>query len=93
MPTQDSVIGSGTGVDVINRYNFTIDVRSGPSGENATGRLTVTFDGGVAFDGRVSCLAVRGNVATMNFPVFSPPGSAVITNEVTDGGATGTRRT
>ena len=70
VPTQDSVIGSGvartSGSDTT--FDFDIDARSGPSGENPTGQVTFryTTDGSTFFSGPVTCLAVNGNFASLN---------------------------
>jgi hypothetical protein len=58
---EDSVIGSG----VFDFHGeFTIDARSGPSGESPTG--SVSSDGDVQFSGPITCLRVHGNVAVVN---------------------------
>jgi hypothetical protein len=59
----DSVTGSGSGDFVM---HFQIDARSGPSGENPSGHVTVTDQRLNTLDGPVTCLAVDGNVATVN---------------------------
>jgi hypothetical protein len=85
-PTQDSVVlTSGPGV-----FNggattiFDLNATSGPSGENPTGR--VDFAGFPFHDmGPVTCLAVSGNSATLNFldeiGIFS---GKILTVEVVD---------
>jgi hypothetical protein len=57
----DSVTGSGTAGPV----TFQIDARSGPSGESPTGHVTAS-DQRTTLDGTVTCLAVDGDVATVN---------------------------
>jgi hypothetical protein len=77
--TQDSVKGSGVSPFF---GSSTIDVRSGPSGENATGTASFTFE---ALTGTATCLAVRGNVATFNLDtVFGR-----VTFQVTDNAGKG----
>jgi hypothetical protein len=76
-PAQDSVVGSGTA----GFYGtFSIDARSGPSGEAPTGSVVVS--GSVSFNGPVTCLAVNGNVAVLNIDTAQ---FGIITMEVTDG--------
>jgi hypothetical protein len=70
VPAQDSVSGSGvartSGTDTT--FDFEIDARSGPSGENPTGQVTFRFttDGSIFFSGPVTCLAVNGNFAILS---------------------------
>jgi hypothetical protein len=67
VPTQDSVSISGT-VDA-GRGGFvvtTLNATSGPSGENPSGQVSFMF-GPQVIAGPVTCLAVRGNTATLNF--------------------------
>jgi hypothetical protein len=82
--------------------NVDLQAHSGPEGENPTGEVTVTRvgilgvfgcrDGSVPlFGGRVTCLAVHGNEATigaavLTFPTFFPYGVLI---SVTDNGAPG----
>jgi hypothetical protein len=66
-PTQDSVSLTQSPA-VAGPYNvFQLDATSGPNGENPTGQVQLSefqqiFDGGP-----VTCLAVSGNTATLNF--------------------------
>jgi hypothetical protein len=78
-PAQDSVVGSGsTG----NGFEFDIDVRSGPGGENPTGEVTFSFTGGgVFFAGTVTCLSVDGNLALIRVQTSQ---FGVVGLEVTD---------
>jgi hypothetical protein len=63
VPVGDSVIGSGT---VELGGGFEVDARSGPSGENPLGQLTVRVPSGdVFFSGDVRCLNVIGDIAVM----------------------------
>jgi hypothetical protein len=83
-PLQDAVTGSGTATFF---GAFTFDVRSGPSGEDATGQVSADSIVGL-LAGPVTCLAVRGNVATMNVQTSSMFGQ--VTFQVTDNSAAGT---
>ena len=57
VPTQDSVVGSGT---TGNGFTFDIDARSDPGGANPSGEVTFLFsDGTVFFAGPVTCLSVE----------------------------------
>jgi hypothetical protein len=73
----DSVTGSGT-ADSIGA--FSIDVRSGPSGEAPTGQASLGL-----FGGPISCLAVNGRVARFDIPgrLFT------VVVQVTDNAGTG----
>jgi hypothetical protein len=86
-PAADSATGTGRWMGFL----FDIDARSGPSGENPTGQVTLTFlDGQPYLSGPVTCLAVRDNVATMNFTEDdSPFFVGVVTVQVTDNGPSG----
>jgi hypothetical protein len=86
-PAADSATGTGQWMGFL----FEIDARSGPSGENPTGQVTFTFlDGQAYLSGPVTCLAVRDNVATMNFTEDdSPFFVGVVTVQVTDNGPSG----
>lgn len=62
-PVGDSVVGSGT---IELGGGFEVDARSGPSGENPFGQLTVRVPSGdVFFSGDVRCLNVIGDIAVM----------------------------
>jgi hypothetical protein len=78
-PTQDSVTGSGVSPFF---GSSTIDVRSGPSGENPTGSASFTFE---ALTGTPTCLAVRGDVATFNLDTIF----GRVTFQVTDNAGMG----
>jgi hypothetical protein len=81
-PPQDSVTGSGTA----NFWGpFQIDVRSGPSGENASGQASFDMIFGLV-SGSISCLAVRDNVATFNIALTR---FGLVTIQVTDNGLEG----
>jgi hypothetical protein len=82
VPTQDSVIGSGV-AQAGAPWEFGIDARSGPSGENPTGQVVFRSpsDGSIFFNGPVTCLSVKGNVGTM---IVSTPQFSTVTVEVTD---------
>jgi hypothetical protein len=65
-PSGDSVVGSGT-IDLGSAVGIEVDARSGPSGENPTGHVTMTFVG-TRLDGNVTCLIVRDDdSAVLNF--------------------------
>jgi hypothetical protein len=71
VPAQDSVTGSGSvNVHPVGVFTFSIDARSGPSGENPTGGMGFTAP--IIVSGPVTCLAVSGNLAIFNvsFPVL-----------------------
>jgi hypothetical protein len=90
-PTQDSVVLSeptfvgdpAFPTIFVNALSAT----SGPSGENPTGHGTVNARGiGVLFSGPVTCLAVRGNTATINFEdQATEVAGTIFTVQVTDG--------
>jgi hypothetical protein len=66
-PRQDSVTLTG-GPGVANEeVVFTLNATSGPSGENPSGQVRFTALGVFDLSGPVTCLAVRGNTATINF--------------------------
>lgn len=84
--TQDSVTGSGGGgFASVDSFGFQIDAHSGPSGEAPTGTAAFSAEFGT-LQGPVTCLAVKGNVATVNLVgqggLFG--GAHVITFTVTD---------
>jgi hypothetical protein len=83
----DSATGTGQWMG----FFFDIDARSGPSGENPTGHVALTFtDGQPYLSGSVTCLTVHDNVATMNFiEDDSPFFVGVVTVQVTDNGPSG----
>jgi hypothetical protein len=72
-PLQDSVVLTGAPVTVVdpNNESFTIlelTATSGPSGENPSGLVRYDYFGGaIRYFGPVTCLAVNGNTATINF--------------------------
>ena len=93
-PTQDSVTLSGGPATVSTVNNFVIydlNATSGPSGENATGH--VTMDATVLatnpftyhLDGAVTCLAVNGNQASINFTDPNHPEFGALRVQVVDG--------
>ena len=83
-PTQDSVNGAGHALTSDNQgVDFTITASSGPSGENPTGHVAfIQGRFGTNFEGPVRCLAVNGNVATLN--VDTGLSFGIVTVEVTD---------
>jgi hypothetical protein len=88
VPTQDSVILTGgpapVGPFIVHELNAT----SGPSGENPTGQVRFGLLPGaeVEVGGPVTCLAVRGNTATINFQdQIGFPDFGLVTVQVVDG--------
>ena len=79
-PTEDSVTGSGS--SGFCGGSFTIDARSGPSGESPMGQVIC----GSFFDGPVTCLNVQGNAALLTIDTLQF-GSVAL--RVTDNGPTG----
>jgi hypothetical protein len=80
-PTHDSVTLTG-GPGQANFFSaITISATSGPSGENPTGRVSFTALGRVNIGGPVTCLAVRGNSATIN---IQDPSFGIFTVQVVD---------
>jgi hypothetical protein len=84
-PALDSVMGSGTaGETRADVFLFQIDAHSGPSGENPSGSVHITpGEIGQPFGGPITCLAVTGNVATLNFET-QPGSTSVATLVATD---------
>ena len=91
-PAQDSVTLTGAPAAVVfttfPTYRIDeIDATSGPSGENPSGRLAFTvFIRGIVLpiDGPVTCLAVRGNTATINVEDQASFPGTIVTVEVID---------
>jgi hypothetical protein len=82
-PTQDSVTGSGlTEGPIFAAFSFLLDAHSGPSGEAPTGSVQISPVLFSDFEGPVTCLAVSGNVATLNFVIVED--AFVVTVTVTD---------
>jgi hypothetical protein len=80
-PRQDSVSLSGTA----NAAAFsvsTLTATSGPTGENPSGQVTFSALGSFLLTGPVTCLAVSGNSAILNFQDQGAFG--VVTVQVTD---------
>jgi hypothetical protein len=85
VPTQDSTTGVGIAPNA--GLAFEISATSGASGENPTGQVTaLLLDGSVFFSGQVTCLAVQGNVATLNIDVLQGAPFGRLTFQVTDSG-------
>jgi hypothetical protein len=83
---EDFVVGSFTTMPPTFVIRFTIDAHSGPSGENLRGDVTVEADGGSA-TGRVTCLNVTGNRATVGVDFADPSiGGGFFFVEDNDGG-------
>ena len=62
------------------------DARSGPSGEEPSGQVQFQGGGDFTFGGPVTCLNVRGNIATFSIDTIF----GIVTAEVTDNAASGT---
>jgi hypothetical protein len=76
-PVQDSVSGQGSAGFGRQGVSFRIDAHSGPSGEAPTGTASLTAPLlNATFTGPVTCLAVNGNSATLNFVVTNPSNPA-----------------
>ena len=80
---EDSITGTAKS-PFFNSTDF--DAHSGPSGENPFGEVQFHGGGDFTFGGPVTCLNVRGNVATFNIDTIY----GVFTAEVTDNAASGT---
>ena len=80
-PSHDSVTLTG-GPGQANFFSaITVNAISGPSGENPSGRVSFTALGRVNIGGPVTCLAVRGNSATIN---IQDPTFGIFTVQVVD---------
>jgi hypothetical protein len=91
-PTMDSVTAEGSGGGFL---NIAVSAESGPSGENPTGTVstTISIDGPrgpmpVTIGGGVTCLAVTGNTAVVNFDEQTF-GLGILTLSLTDNGGNG----
>jgi hypothetical protein len=82
--TQDSVTGVGVALRPDNGFvaGFDVSASSGPSGESPAGNVLFTQGRFPYFGGPVTCLAVNGNVATVNLDTDGFAG--IVTLEVTD---------
>jgi hypothetical protein len=82
-PTQDSVLLTESPALTTHFTVLALDATSGPNGENPGGQagFIVELPGAFEIQGPVTCLAVRGNAATLNIQPF--PG-AVFTVQVLD---------
>jgi hypothetical protein len=98
LPSGDSVVGQGRTIpfgDMSLVETFDVEARSGPSGENPSGSVTleIGFEGlppFFHFEGPVRCLSVSGNDALVGFELHPPFGAfpgAVI--EIEDNGPPG----
>jgi hypothetical protein len=83
IPTQDSVVLTGGPAQAGLFTVIDIDATSGPSGENPTGQVSFDVFGTLNLGGPVTCLAVSGNTATINFDDQS--GFGITTVQVVDG--------
>jgi hypothetical protein len=80
---QDSVSLSGNGA-AGSFFISTLTATSGPSGENPSGEVAFTVFASLSLAGPVTCLAVDGNTATLNFQDTLPGGFGITTVQVTD---------
>jgi hypothetical protein len=81
-PRQDSV--SLSGIATAGAFTVsTLGATSGPIGENPSGQVAFTVFGALAVGGPVTCLAVDGNSATLNFQ-DQQGGFGITTVQVTD---------
>lgn len=80
----DSVVLTGAPADAPAFFTlFTLEARSGPSGENPTGQVRFdAFGGSLHLNGPVTCLAVTGNTAIIGF--HDEPANATVTLRVVD---------
>ena len=82
VPGQDSV--SLNGIATTGNFSVsTLTATSGPSGENPSGQVAFTVFGSLSLAGPVTCLAVDGNTATLNFQ-DQVGGFGITTVQVTD---------
>jgi hypothetical protein len=73
-PADDSLVGTGS-VDTDGSFSWSFNVRSGPSGEDPRGELSIAIaPGGPAIASEaVDCLVVSGRTATVGGPVLPNP--------------------
>src|SRR5512132_326817 len=91
-PLQDSVVLTGAPAFVVtpsvfsNSTIFELNATSGPSGENPSGVVRFdTIGGFFHIRGPVTCLAVRGNSATINLSSQGPMNvTGIVTVQVVD---------
>jgi hypothetical protein len=89
-PQQDSVVLTGAPAFVVtpsflNSTIFELNATSGPSGENPSGLVRLdAINGGFHLGGPVTCLAVRGNSATINFQSQMDFAGLIFTIQVVD---------
>lgn len=81
-PTEDSITGTAQSPFFV---STDFDAHSGPSGEQPSGQVQFHGGGDFTFGGPVTCLNVRGNVATFNLDTIY----GIFTAEVTDNAGTG----
>lgn len=82
-PTQDSVVLTGGPGQAFQETVIALDATSGPSGEHPSGQ--VRFDAiGFQLGGPVTCLAVTGNSAIINFQNQLTAGFGITTVHVVD---------
>lgn len=84
-PAQDSVVLTGGPAQAASFTVIAVSAASGPSGENPTGQIRFdVFGNQVQLGGPVTCLAVSGNTATINFRQPTGPFAGINTVEVVD---------
>jgi hypothetical protein len=90
-PVQDSVVltdAPGVVMPPESPFIFTIsdlDATSGPSGENPSGLVRLAaLNLNIPFGGPVTCLAVSGNTAIINFQDLIAPAGQIINFQVVD---------
>jgi hypothetical protein len=85
LPTQDSVTFTDGPSQAGSFTIFTVDATSGPAGGNPAGQVRFdVFGGAFRLGGPVTCLAVTGNTATINFQDQLGGGFGITTVQVTD---------
>jgi hypothetical protein len=67
LPTEDSVVLISGPASAGSYLGIEINAASGPSGENPRGEVEANFGGLIPLGGPVTCLAVSGNAATINY--------------------------
>jgi hypothetical protein len=84
VPRQDSVTFTGGPGQAGSFTVIAVDATSGPSGENPSGQVRFNAFGIFNLSGPVTCLAVSGNTATINFQ-DQLGGFGIVTVQVADG--------
>jgi hypothetical protein len=84
LPTEDSVVLISGPASAGSYIGIEINAASGPSGENPRGEVEANFGGLIPLGGPVTCLAVSGSAATINF-ADHVSGFGILTVQVFDG--------